>query len=506
MHGRRERFTTEAEGPADPRFAGRNNQQKGYAMNKSIRSFAPLAVCALLLPTAVSAQTSFTATGWVNAVVAPGIWATNALDQVICRGIVYTARVQSPEARMAGQVFVICDAAANADGTANMQGPAYLQVGTWDAAGTTFTPSGGVWVLNWRGTMQTDYSFQLSQAGYGVGGSIDGLRLEETVTRGPAANPFDPTVPWLYAGTIKSPPVNTSQVVEDFCQTFPVTVYGSGNCYSSNCQFYAVGNFRSPTHSLLDSFVFGGNAAKLWTVPDGMTFEWRADLVRLDENAANPILARITVGNSAEGLYSFAVGRDCAFLYKYSLAHGFSMFAADPVATQTTNVVLALALTRVQANLVISGRVLEKADTNLVLYHCAFEDTPQADPTLTTAQFQAVTGMSLTDLNPDAVERPFYTSVGTGLGLFQQTDGHQPRPTAVFDNLELRTSEIPPVGIERAVRLSWPASTAINYSLEAAPTVQGPWLPVEDLNMPGMQQRTIPATSPTQFIRLIQAP
>ncbi len=51
------------------------------------------------------------------------------------------------------------------------------------------------------------------------------------------------------------------------------------------------------------------------------------------------------------------------------------------------------------------------------------------------------------------------------------TDGTQPAPTAIFDNLELRTSEIPPVGIERAVRLSWPASATINYAVEGVITV-----------------------------------
>ena len=91
---------------------------------KPILSLASLVAWAFLWPTAASAQTSFTATGWVNGVLAPGIWATNALGQVICRGIVQTAQVQSSDARLSGQVFVICDAAANAGGTANMQGSA----------------------------------------------------------------------------------------------------------------------------------------------------------------------------------------------------------------------------------------------------------------------------------------------------------------------------------------------------------------------------------------------
>jgi hypothetical protein len=79
-------------------------------------------------------------------------------------------------------------------------------------------------------------------------------------------------------------------------------------------------------------------------------------------------------------------------------------------------------------------------------------------------------------------------------------------PTAVYDNLEVRTSEIPPVCVERTVRLRWPASATINYAARGAPTVLGPWLPVEDPAKPGFNQMTVPMSGPAQFFRLIQAP
>ena len=70
------------------------------------------------------------------------------------------------------------------------------------------------------------------------------------------------------------------------------------------------------------------------------------------------------------------------------------------------------------------------------------------------------------------------------LSAWQYTDGKQPELDATYDNLELRTSEVPPVGIERAVRLSWPASATLNYAVEGAPTLQGPWLPVQERRCP----------------------
>jgi len=63
--------------------------------------------------------------------------------------------------------------------------------------------------MNWRGAMQTNYSMQLSIAGYGVGGAIDGLQIEETMTRAAASGPIDPKVPYLYTGTIKPAPLNS---------------------------------------------------------------------------------------------------------------------------------------------------------------------------------------------------------------------------------------------------------------------------------------------------------
>lgn len=496
----------QAQGLADPIFEGRNNRQKGYAMNKSIRGFAPLAVCALLLPTAVSAQTSFTATGWVNGVVAPGIWATNALGQVICRGIVHTARLESADARMAGQVFVICDAAANADGTANMQGPAYLQVGTWDAAGTVFTPSGGVWVLNWRGVMQTDYSFQLSQTGYGVGGSIDGLRLEETVTRGPAANPFDPTVPWLYAGTIKPPPVSTTLFADSFdngvngWRTYHEL--GVANLDPTNQQLLMRADWTGAGGTLQQHTFWAFAPEGTWAPANGQTIECQADLVSISQNSANVVW--VDLGDGVN-YYVFAKSQNWVFMGRGVGTSATVFWLDNTVQLPAQNVTLNLALTRDGANMIVTTRVLDKDSENAVVFERSFVDTPGVDASLTTAQFAALTGTTTFGLVRDP--GPPVLSVRTrALCVAQFTDGNQPPVEAIWDNFSVRLHDVPPLGIARAVELSWPTPASVNYAVEGAPTVQGPWLPVQDLTMPGMQQRTIPATSPAQFFRLIQAP
>jgi hypothetical protein len=463
-------------------------------------------IIALLLPPAASAQTtSFTATGYVNAVLSPGIVCVNGLGQVLVRGIVHTARVQGTDARVTGQAFISGDGNYNADGTSYWQGPAYLQVGTWDAAGTNFTPTGGMWEATWSGVMQTNYDLQLSIAGYGSGGSIDGWRVAETLIRTNASAPTDTNAPYLYTGTIKPPPLNTNAVLNNFNGPLGCwDQYGSGRFFPTNQQLTAVGSFaRTHTASFMDTFLDGGPCQN-WTVPEGRTLEWRVDLVSLDENATN--MATFLVGTVEYGKYMFGKSRDFVALGKWpTLNGGSSVLACDRVQIRNTNVILALVVTRASPNNVVRARVLDKADPNLVLYQCSFLDTPLADPTLNSNQFWALTGMKVVDVAPDVAEAP-YTSFNVYLGLFQYTDGSQPAPKVVFDNLELWTSEVPGVGIERMVRLSWPASASLNYKVEGAPTPQGPWLPVQELALPGIQTQTVPLSGPAQFFRLVQLP
>ncbi|MBM3883074.1 MAG: hypothetical protein FJ387_25720 [Verrucomicrobia bacterium] len=462
---------------------------------------------ALLPFTGARAQiTSFTGDGWINGVPVMGVFTTDGLGQVQLRGNVHTLAFQGSDPRVAGLDLVIMDMTYNADGTANGQGSAYLEVGTWDAGMTKFTPSGGVWVMNFSGRMQANGSVELHAAGYGVGGTIEGYRIAVTVSRGPvpdpSTNPFDPTVPFHRTGTIRPPPVNTTEVVETFDTPFTGIRTGRGQVSTGGGRLNVVGSFPNRTTTLFESYCWGLDFTPIWTVPKGMTREWRVNVVSLDENATHLIVANLAVGDPSAGAYAFQQSRNFAYLWKWVQGPNvLAVLAGDRTPVQNTDVVLALALTRVDPNVVITARVLDKADPNTVLYQRTVVDTPNVDPTLTADQFQALTGWRLENVAPETAGPPL-TQFEVALGLAQYTDGAQPPPKAVFDNLEMRTSEIPPVGIERAVRLSWPASATINYSVEAAPTVQGPWLPVQDLAIPAIQQMTVPVTGPAQFFRL----
>jgi len=481
-----------------------------------IRGIAPVAVCALLLPTAASAQTtSFTATGYVNAVLSPGIVCINGLGQVLVRGAVHTARVQGTDARVTGQAFISGDGNYNADGTSYWQGPAYLQVGTWDVAGTNFTPTGGLWEGTWAGVMQTNYDLQLSIAGYGSGGSIDGWRLAETVIRTNASTPTDTNAPYFYTGTIKPPPISTNLIYDNFDTNVVgwslsyncgnIKMYGT-NLHGTNQQLYTWANWANcPVHWLQNFFFAGAQASRPWNLADGQTLECQADLIRISENTTNT--AGIYVDGSS-GIYAFHVSQAGVGMDKWtsSMISDLTFFWWDnTVHVARTNVVLYMALTRDQGSLIITTRVLDKANPGTVLFERSFVDTPGVDASLTTSQFWALTGMTNMTLVRDSGAPVFNGWYEGGVAVAQFTDGHQPPVEALWDNFALRLHDEPPVSIARAVEITFAVPAGVSYILEAAPSVQGPWTRVQELEMPGIQKRTILVSGAAQFIRAVQA-
>jgi hypothetical protein len=458
------------------------------------------------LPVA-AADTPYTATGWVIGVPLPGIWCTNALGQVGFRGNAHLARVVSTDARVTGLRTIYVDGAAQADGSSIIYGPVYHEVGTWDATGTNFTATGGMWENTYSGTMGTDGSLQLHIVGSGWGGTIDGLRLDETLTRAAGPN-LDPTIPYLYTGTVKPPPVNTNTVVDNFDDNILTgwTWFGSGtslpHLLETNHQFTVRGSWpRVVTHTYMDTWDYPA-LSKNWSVANNRTLECRVDLVSMSENATN-LAALVLWSGSAQQSCIFFKGRDFIQVGKW-IGGSVAVLFHENAVIKNTNVVLSLALTRMGTNVVLTARVLDKDNQEAVLYQRSVVDTPKVDPTLTSAELNALSGMKLNVVADNGA--PLTSGTGVFLTAAQYTDGKQPELEVIYDNLELRTSEVPLVAIERTVRVSWPVSATINYSVEGAPNVQGPWLPVQDSVFPGFQQITVPANDIMQFFRLQQAP
>jgi hypothetical protein len=313
--------------------------------------------------------------------------------------------------------------------------------------------------------------------GYGIGGAIDGLRVEITATKGPGA-PFDPTVPYVSSGTIKPAPVNTSVVLDNFddgivkSQWIPWGPGGSTTqLIETNGQFTVHGTWTRPA-TLDDTEHSGAYWNQNWSVVDGQTLEWRADVISMNQDASRLYFG---VGTSYQRLYGFKLLSDSVSLDRWTVSGTATLFR-DSVTLQRTNVVLSFALTRRQSKAVVTIRVLDKGAQDALLYQKSFLDnTPY--------------------LSGDCAFLAVVPKPGLSSSVI----------TATFDNFEQGTYEVPQVAIERAVRFTWP-DTGMSYLFEAAPTVQGPWLLFQDSVPPGMQQMTAPANGSMKFFRLREAP
>jgi hypothetical protein len=283
----------------------RNSEIKTERLSMKTKPYAAVLILTLLLAaqTATAAATSYAATGWVTGVPAPGIWCTNASGQVGIRGNAHLARVESSDPRLTGRRTILVNGAAQADGSTLMDGAAYCEVGAWDATGTNFTATSGMWDTTYRGTMGADGSLNLHIVGAGCGGTIDGWRPDETLTRDPGAI-LDPAIPYNYTGTIRPPPLNTNLLLDDFSgPAVGWTLYGptgSPGSYSytrTNGQLVVNGYWPGVvTRAVTDSYTFGGKATPTWSPADGETLETRVDLIGLSDSAT---AARFVLGTES---------------------------------------------------------------------------------------------------------------------------------------------------------------------------------------------------------------
>lgn len=481
------------------KISNHNNQNERFKImktrlqrwpgNSALRFSAPvLAISLLLVALPAGADTSFTTTNWVAGVPVPGIQYTNGSGLVYLKGNVHIHRVLSSDARIAGRLTAWMDLAYQADGTALLVGPAYVEPGNWDAAGTNFTPSDGVWNLKYTGVAQADGSDVVHLVGYGIGGTIEGLRMECTATKGPGA-PFDPAIPYFASGTIKPAPlVITDPIDESQAASWPETGVAPGGALIGTNQQLTIYTPYPVTWS---------SPVRAAAVTPGHTLETRVDLVRVNGSGSAVLAIFYAVGIG----YWFEKAGDHVSLGKQT-GGGWTFFTCERVATGNTNQVLTLALTPSGQNLILTARVLDR-DNEAVIYEKSFLDTPGSDPSLTSAQVQALIGATwLTVVNDPAGPR-WTTFRSPWLGLLMHTAGTTGEVT--FDHFEMRTYEVPPVGIHRAVQLTWP-DTGLSFGVEAAPSVNGPWLPVQNSAPPGCQQMTVPQSGPMQFFRLQQSP
>ncbi|HEV2209728.1 MAG TPA: hypothetical protein VG167_13195 [Verrucomicrobiae bacterium] len=408
------------------------------------------------------------------AVPVPGIGCTNAAGQVYLKGNVHVLRIVSTNVQIAGRLTAWMDLANQTNGTAIFVGPAYSEVGTW--AGTQFNPSGGVWDLKYTGLAQADGSDVIHMVGYGIGGAIDRLQIELTATKG-LGLPFDPAVPYFAAGIVKPAPVDSTIVLDNFNDGIQDPRWipwstGTPQLSEANGQFTVRGLWSRRADQLLDHS--GGYFNTNWSIADGQTMEWRADVVSMNQDAAGVGLG---VGTSNTRYYMLGLARQSINLYRFTANNGrFEPLLNDPVTVKQTGIVLSFALTRRQSQASITVRVIDGAAPNDVLYQTNLLDSA-----------------------------PYLDGDNVVLAVAPDPELPSSNAAVTFDNLVRRVYEIPSVAIQRAVRLQWPA-TGTSYVVEGARYVEGPYLPVQDSNSPGFEQRIFPQDHLMEYFRLRQAP
>lgn len=469
----------------------------------------PLIVTLLLttLPLAAAGPVAYTGIAHLVDVPVPGVLCTNASGQVSIKGNVHVLRVECTDPRMTGRLQATMDLAYQADGRSTFGGTAAQEVGTWnltDPLNPQFTPTGGVWDLQYRGIAQADNSNQTTLIGYGIGGAIDGLRVEQAVTRGPGTV-LDPAIQYTGSGVISAPPVDTIVVIDNFdSPPAPSWPKGAGSGFvtvtETGGQLMIQGTWSSPTQTSIDTTAYT-EPNRAWSVRAGQSMETRADLVKLEGGGAGAVLA--LYHGSGMG-YWLVKATDYVAIGKQN--GGQIFLSAEKVVTPNTNVIMTLGLTPSGADVLLTARILDRSSAGTVLYEHSILDTTASDRSLTADEVKTATGMTLIGVQNDQPSASWTSGDSPWLGVYQYTDGTLPPAEATFDNFELRTYEVPHVAIARAVQLTWPALTGMNYAVEGGPTVQGPWLTVNEVLTLGLKQMTVPANDAMKVFRLRPAP
>ncbi|MCP5525046.1 MAG: hypothetical protein H7A46_26275 [Verrucomicrobiales bacterium] len=162
-------------------------------------------------------------------------------------------------------------------------------------------------------------------------------------------------------------------------------------------------------------------------------------------------------------------------------------------------VTMVLAMTRQGDTAQITVRLQLKADPSQVLFERTVLDGPGVD--FTNEGLIGPKGwQSVPDIGAPYMEMGLWQE----LGIFVASDGGEPLPELVLDNLEYHY--IPLLDVQKAVCLSWPVVEG-EFVVESAPAADGPWTQVPEaeghwVEVEARQQVWVLATEQARFFRL----
>jgi hypothetical protein len=210
-------------------------------------------------------------------------------------------------------------------------------------------------------------------------------------------------------------------------------------------------------------------------LPEHQTLEVRVDLVSANQDDAWASLAFLDMEDDPGRAYHFFKDQDEVALLTGS-STWFAFFFYEKLPLKNQNVTMVLSLTRLGSDLRITTRVLDKDNTNAVLFERTVTDTPQADLALPSGTVRGCASGSDQPGTPwPIVSAP--ANVLLGMGWVSPLSSSVGAAQVTYDNLEVWQYESPQLAIQKAVVLSWPVTQG-PFVPESAPSVNGTWTQV----------------------------
>ncbi len=180
--------------------------------------------------------------------------------------------------------------------------------------------------------------------------------------------------------------------------------------------------------------------------------------------------------------YIFWKDQDEIALQKYSLQsgnHWAVLFAQTNQPIKNQNITMVFSLTRLDPDLRMDMRVLDKDNNDGLLFARTIFDTPNADP-VSPLWEEDMPGWE--EDMPGApwpmISEPEYICPN----LLYSNPQHAPNgglAQVSFSDIQVWRYESPQLALQNAVMLSWPATAGL-FLLETAPSLTGPWAAVVD--------------------------
>lgn len=287
-----------------------------------------------------------------------------------------------------------------------------------------------------------------------------------------------------------------------------------GQVSETNQQFIASGSFGpTPPANPVVTYAYGYHPIPTsGPLPDNQTLEARVDVVGANQNDAFAHLQFLWYEGATTHAYTLYKDQDEIGLMKsWNGGGSLAFFFATNQPIKNQNVTLILALTRRDSNVEINTRVLDRDNGDAVLFNQTTTDTPESDPVLLSSPAPDKDLVVVPDLAGTpwpVISAP--DSVLLGMAWVDTQHGSTGDASVTFDNLQVWQYEVPPLGIQNAVVLSWSFSQGQGqFEVVTAPAVGGPWEPLADpwcRTNATQVQVSVPAAESARFFRLRFAP